>query len=121
MAQDIVAAVSNDREHLYAVNGPEAHAPRLQTQWDRVCRSVKTLAAVFAYTRVIHRQKSLPPDAASYCALPGPILGQLRHGPIRRRFIDARFRARCEIQSRVPSRRGNQKLNFLRRWRHRSA
>lgn len=73
MSEDIPAfALSSDRAHLRAENGPAAHAV-LSTQWDRVCRSVKTLVGgICAYTSY-SPAKILPPDAASYCAWPGPI------------------------------------------------
>lgn len=92
MVEDIEAlALSNDRVHLRAGNGPTAHG-RLSTQWDRVCRNVKTLVnGICAYKSYLPA-KILPPDAASYCALPGPISVNFGPGPIRRRFIDARFR-----------------------------
>ena len=44
LAEDIEAlALSNDRAHLRAANGPTATRSALDSQWRGVCRSVKTL------------------------------------------------------------------------------
>lgn len=92
LAEDIEAlALSNDRAHLRAGNGPTATRSALDSQWRGVCRSVKTLmgAGICAY-KSYSPAKILPPDAASYCATAGPISVNFGPGPpIRRRFIDA--------------------------------
>lgn len=52
LAENIEAlALSNDRAHLRAGNGPTATRSALDSQWRGVCRSVKTLvvAGIYAY------------------------------------------------------------------------